>query len=488
MILPVSGRMMARRLLLLTGALLTTLASGALYVAGAAPTLTLQHGGSDGGELAVAVYTLGIPHPTGYPTYVLLAQVVRLFPWGTPAGRLNLFSALAGALTVGLVALIAGEFFQEEAFPALVAGLTAGLSLATSGLFWSQTVIAEVYTLHTLFLAFAFWMFLRWRRHGGACLPLAGLALGLGLGNHLTFLFLLPGALLFLLLSGRRFTRLEGFGGGALFLAGLAVYFYLPLRAAADPWLNWGDPRDWGAFWAHVSAAAYRGFLFQRPWAEVVGNASAAAGFLLRDFAPRGLVLGLAGLFLLGRREGQALLLLLFPAISGLLLALTYGGAGSEVHLLPLYLTWALGCGTTAGVLAALLQGRFGLRAAWAALLLPLLCLLLIVPGWGRWALRDDPGPLPEVYSILERLPPDTLLLTGRDEQTFPLWYAQVIEDRRPDVVIVDVRLLEWSWYRRQLPSRYPGLLLPDEAEGRWLDALLEANPGRPVRFLFSSP
>ncbi|MGC9023387.1 MAG: glycosyltransferase family 117 protein, partial [Chloroflexia bacterium] len=132
-------------------ALLAALAAGALYAAGAAPGLTLRYGGSDGGELAVAVYTLGIPHPTGYPTYVLLAQAVRLFPWGTFAGRLNLFSALAGALTVGLVALVAGELFPEETFSALVAALTAGLSLAVSGLFWSQALIAEVYALHTFF-------------------------------------------------------------------------------------------------------------------------------------------------------------------------------------------------------------------------------------------------------------------------------------------------------------------------------------------------
>lgn len=477
-----------RRISLPSGALLATLVTGALYAAGAAPNLTLQHGGSDGGELAVAVYTLGIPHPTGYPTYILLAQIARLFPWGTPAGRLNLFSALAGTLTIGWATLIAGEFFQEEKFSALVAGLTAGLSLAVSGLFWSQAVIAEVYTLHTLFLALSLWLLLRWRRRGSVYLPLAGLSLGLGLGNHLTLLFLLPGVLLFLLLSGRRPTWTEALGGSLLFLAGLSVYLYLPLRAAADPWLNWGDPRNWEAFWSHVSAAAYRGFFFQRPWAEVVGNASAAVGFLLRDFAPRGLVLGLAGLFLLGRRDGRTLLLLLFPASLGFLLAITYGGTGSEVHLLPLYLAWALGYGTTAGALAAFLQGRFGLRAASLALLLPLLCLLLIVPGWGRWSLHDDSGPLPELRSILEHLPPDGLLLTEQDEQTFPLWYAQVVEGIRPDVAIVDVRLLRWPWYRQQLPLRYPGLLLPAETEGNWPEALLEANPGRPAFFLSLQP
>jgi hypothetical protein len=496
-----------------------------LYSISSPYNLTLAHGGSDGAELAVAVQVLGIPHPTGYPTYVLIAQAFRALPgWTrTLAGRLNAFSSLAAALTAGLVAAIAAELLSSEDHPApaWVAGLTAGLSLAVAGLFWSQAIIAEVYALHTFFLALCCWLLLRWRRRGGIYLPLAGLSLGLGLGNHVSLAFLLPGAVLFVIMvhrarPGQAFSasphpqppplstswRGEGVGGEErraglapthrhirwgeglatllLLLAGLAVYLYLPLRAAADPWLNWGNPRDWGAFWAHVGGQSYRGYLFQVPWDQALGRLSAVAGYLWRDLAPWGLALGLGGLFLLGRRDRPTLLLLAFPAGLGLVLAITYGGAASEVHLLPLYVAWALAGGVAAGVLAAWLGRRFRRWGSWAMLLVPLLSVVLVILGWPQWARRDDPGPLPQQAAVLAALPPGSLLLTDQDEQTFPLWYAQVVDGTRPDVAVVDVRLLEWPWYRRQLPTRYPGLSVPAAVPGQgWLQALLEANPGR---------
>ncbi len=455
-----------------------------LYGGTLAPTLTLAHGGSDGAELAIAVERLGVPHPTGYPTYILLAQPLRLLPWRDLAGRLNLFSALAAALAVGCIALAAGERFRG--LPAAIAALTAGVTLAVAGLFWSQAVIAEVYTLHCALLALLFWLLLRHRRTARpALLPLAGLFLGLGLGNHLSLLFFLPGAALFFF--DRRPRRSEVLWAALLFLAGLGVYLYLPLRAAADPWLNWGRPADWPAFWAHVGGQAYRGYLFRVPWPQVAARLSATAGLLWHDMAPWGVLAGLAGLLFLARRDRPALALTAAPAGLGLFLALTYGGAESQVHLLPLYLAWALWAGLTAGRLTQMLQGRWRPRAALLLLLPPLLGGILAWRQWPAQDLHSDPGPLPTLTQTLEALPPSALLLTTSDETTFPAWYAQVVAGTRPDLAIVDVRLLQWPWYRQQLPRRYPDLLLPVTEEAP-LPALLRLNAARPAFALEPMP
>jgi len=500
---------------------LVALGAFALYAVTMAPSLSLAHGGTDGAELAVAVRTVGIPHPSGYPTYLLLAQPFRALPWGTLAGRLNLFSACAAAATVGIIALAAANLFagqiqrrdaevpeglprnissgqsspesplrsrgkqplgEDRGLAELSAALTAGCSLALAGSFWSQALRAEVYTLHTLFFALGLLFLLRWRTHRGASLPLAGLFLGLGMGNHLSLLFLLAGAVLFLLLSRPRPCLRELLLAGGLFLAGLAVYLYLPIRAAADPFLNWGDPRNWANFWAHVSGQAYRGLLFRVPASQAAGRFSAAARALLGDFAPWGALLGLAGAVLQAREDRPALSLTALPAGLGLLLALTYGGVNSQVHLLPLTVSWALWAGLAAGTVAAALSRRLGGRIARTALLIPLLSLALLPWRWPQMTLRADPGPLPAQAQLLAELPPDALVLTNSDEQTFPLWYAQMVERARPDVAVVDVRLLGWPWYRPQLPSRYPGLAVPATAAGEgWLQALLEANAGRPA-------
>ncbi|MBN1485481.1 MAG: DUF2723 domain-containing protein [Chloroflexia bacterium] len=465
------------------------LAALSLYAATTTPSLTLAHGGTDGAELAVAVHTLGIPHPSGYPSYVLLAQGVRLLPWGDLAGRLNLFSAVAAALTVGLIALIAGERAADGSspWPALCASLTAGTTLLGAGLFWSQAIITEVYSLHSLFLALCFWLLLRWRQQNGrgAALPLLGLALGLGLGNHLSLLFFLPGGLLFWLLAqptntGRRWRpALLALG---LLALGLCVYLYLPLRAAADPWLNWGNPAHGAAFWEHVSGRAYQGLLWRVTWNQLLQRLSATAQLLLQDLGPWGLALGLTGLLLQAQEDRPTLPLLALPAVLGLALALSYGGVDSQVHLLPLYLAAALWAGLAAGWLYEVLHVQLGSRGRWLTLLLPLLALSAIPRGWSSYNLRSRPIPPPQQAQLLQSLPASATLLTDSDAATFPLWYTQTVQGVRPDVAIVDLRLLRWPWYEQQLPKRYPDLSLePGTAAQDGLPALLQQNPGRPT-------
>ena len=76
----------------------------ALYLSTLAPTLTWAHNGQDGGDLVTAVYTSGVPHPPGYPTYVLLGKLFALLPVSEPAYRLNLMSEVCAVLTTAISA------------------------------------------------------------------------------------------------------------------------------------------------------------------------------------------------------------------------------------------------------------------------------------------------------------------------------------------------------------------------------------------------
>src|SRR5512140_322715 len=56
----------------------------------------------DYAEFQMCAAILGIPHPTGYPLYVLLGKLFTLLPFGDVAYRVNLSSAvyMAGAATM----------------------------------------------------------------------------------------------------------------------------------------------------------------------------------------------------------------------------------------------------------------------------------------------------------------------------------------------------------------------------------------------------
>ena len=114
-------------------------------------TLSPSVGAGDSGELILAAHSLGIPHPPGYPIWLLLARCADLVPWGTVALRVNALSALLAAAAAGLFYLLAARCGLGRL------GRAAGtIVFAASTLVWDNAVQAEVYSLAAaLFLLLA---------------------------------------------------------------------------------------------------------------------------------------------------------------------------------------------------------------------------------------------------------------------------------------------------------------------------------------------
>src|ERR1043166_4506200 len=83
-------------------ALVATVVSLGVYVYTLAPEVTLE----DLGEFIPASVNWGVPHPPGYPLWSILTWLFTKLPFGNVAWRVNLFSAVCGAVTNGLVALL----------------------------------------------------------------------------------------------------------------------------------------------------------------------------------------------------------------------------------------------------------------------------------------------------------------------------------------------------------------------------------------------
>jgi hypothetical protein len=133
------------------------LLSLSLYLQTLAPSVATLF--DDSLEFPLVAHRLAIAHPTGYPLYTLLGKLFTLGPWRNVAWAVNLVSALAGALTVALIYVVTRQLTRRR-LPAL---LGTG-ALAGSPILWSQSVIAEVYTLHSVFVAALLWVALRWAR------------------------------------------------------------------------------------------------------------------------------------------------------------------------------------------------------------------------------------------------------------------------------------------------------------------------------------
>ena len=113
----------------------------------------------DTGELQAVGPLMGTTHPTGFPTYVLLGWLasVVLQPFGEPAFRMNLFSALcvavAAGVTVDLVRALTGH---------LILGIATGIGLALTPIAWAIATHAEAHSLHLAFVAILLWLLVAW--------------------------------------------------------------------------------------------------------------------------------------------------------------------------------------------------------------------------------------------------------------------------------------------------------------------------------------
>ena len=199
-----------------------------IYIWSAAPNVTLL----DSGEFIVAAGFFGVPHPTGYPLWTLLAWVFQLLPLGNLAWEINLFSGVCGAMAVGLCgALICNQLRWVlgccgggvgRRVPLLVA-VPVSLAFALSVSMWSQAVIAEVYTLHALLVVLYLIALAGWVRRPSSDRRMlaAFFLLALGFSNHHLMLVLAPlPFLLILLLRTRAF--LDWLFAASL--AGLMIY------------------------------------------------------------------------------------------------------------------------------------------------------------------------------------------------------------------------------------------------------------------------
>ncbi len=463
--------------------------AGLIYWLTAAAGLSWQHGGDDGGDLATATALLGIPHPTGYPLYVLTG---RLFLWLSPdpARALNLASAFWGAFAAGLIGFSTCKLAQiilNNKRLALAGGCFAGLSLAFAPLVWSQATITEVYALSLALLGLTLLTLLNWwEKPNKANAIFLSLAAAFFLSHHRTALFTLLGVALFIWLAPDRKFKFNPLCTGLFGLAFLAPYFYLIWRGGAVPASNWNNislsqPES---LWRHFSGSEYNYLLFAAPLSQSLNRIGASASLLVQQFGLVGLILGWLGLAVLWQVKvarpffGLALTTIVLQVS----FAAIYAADNSQVYLLPIFAFWAI---------------LMGLGLVWLGQKLPfsgklvfplMLAIALLLPGFSLFAnyakLDLSHNKDAEVWAkaTLSNAPPRAILVSRADNTTFALWYGQHVQNLRPDIAIVEMRLLGRDWYRQNLIRIYPDLKLPENN----LDELSLLNPARPLIFIDS--
>ncbi len=451
-------------------AVLAGLLALALYVRTLAPGVLA----GDSGEFQFAAWLAGIVHPTGYPLYLILGYLwTHLLPWGDPAWRLNLLSAIFAALAVGLVYVLAlrslclaGPVNQPDATYRLLAAVAAA-TFAVTPTFWSQAVVAEVYALHAVFVAGLFLTLVSWASDPARdrLLYLAAAVCGLGLTHHRAIILLIPGSLLFIARvaaqpGNRRPWWPRIWRALACLLVPLLLYIYIPLRAPHTPYLTIAlSPGQvlhlyqagLGGFVRYVTGEGFAGALRSIPGAAA--QVRPAWGLFWRELSWAGFALGVAGVAWLTRQRGRALLMLTGVSFFCVVVFnLFYGIGDVYVYYIPAYLIWclwlALGVGGLGAALARLagrlrgvppvVQARLpaspGIVRA-AALLALVLAAWLLAANFARADQSTTRAAVANWDALLAQpIPRGAVLVTNDRDEMMPLWYAQQVQGVRPDL------------------------------------------------------
>jgi hypothetical protein len=217
----------------------------------------------DGLEYVLSSSLLGIDHPPGHPLYLLLGKMFTLIPLGSIAFRINILSALFGALRVVMLFLsveLALRKFAEEFDKDLRKAVAAfsALIFALSPVFWTHSLIPEVHTFYLFLLGTALYFLLKWREQKKkkwlyGLSFLLGLSLSTSIMNALTFILPIVLILIFIQFFEEEKISLKDWVILIfLFAIPLLFYLYYPLRIAKGPGfihpMNLASPHKFGSF------------------------------------------------------------------------------------------------------------------------------------------------------------------------------------------------------------------------------------------------
>lgn len=243
--------------------------TSAIVLAAYLQTASDSIAGGDAGELVAEGCKLGTAHPPGYPLYTIIVFFVTsigknfLSNAFTPVYLVNVTSCVFGSLASGLVSATVYELTndddeeekQQRSLVRLSASVSAGIMMAFSPLMWQYNTSAEVFALHNLFVAVIVYVLTKFNQEQSWGIVATGAFFcGLSLTNQHTSILLIVPVAAWVLFHCKQYFRISV----VTFLLGMSCYVLLPIFANLYPHAgSWGDVTTIRGFMHHFLRRDY---------------------------------------------------------------------------------------------------------------------------------------------------------------------------------------------------------------------------------------
>jgi hypothetical protein len=265
-----------------------------------------------------------------------------------------------------------------------------------------------------------------------------------------------------------------------LMATGYSTHLYLPIRAAQHPAINEGNPSNWERLRDLLERKQYgsTSMLERRaPWSVQLGKEFwryfgrqwplfPGATNTWSSLLP--LLLGLLGAVWQARRERTSFLVtFVFVGLTtaGMIVFLNFTDhevRERDYFFQSGYHAYALWIALGATWLIQWVRDSFRAEGAKRLATGATAALMLVQPMLlmkNLWFTHDRHGNYVAhdyAYNMLVPLADSSFVVTNGDNDTFPLWYMQQVENFRKDVRVVNLSLLNTDWYIFQLRDEEP--------------------------------
>lgn len=213
---------------------LIVLISIVLYMSFLCPSIS----SGDSGELAASAHILGIPHPPGYPFYMILGRLFSMIFPGNPALGMNILSSIFAILSLLLIFQILLDFGIKPQI-----AFIPSILLSIHPLFLQFATITEVYTITSFFFLLELLLLKRDNY------LLLSYVVGISFLIH-PMLWIIGVYSLYKIL--KRDYRLIIYS-----FVGISVILYLPIRSISNPLIDWGNPETLRGVISHILRFEY---------------------------------------------------------------------------------------------------------------------------------------------------------------------------------------------------------------------------------------
>lgn len=453
--------------------------------------------GGDSAEYSTISQTWGIPHPPGYPLYSFLLNFFRsIFPFIGQHVINNFFSTFPIIVSCYFIYKILKTYRLSEPI-----ALFSSLFYLFLFPVWLYSEVPEVFGLNIFIItliSYCLVMFDSSKKNVYKYLAL--FSFGLGLAHHHTFVLFLPGWIILIGKSWKKFVK-EDLLKNIFFVAlGLIFYIYPPIASYHKTPIDWENSQSLLGFLRLITRFSYGTF---KAYASSTPNIInqffdiiSALLFIIKDFKPLGVGIIIYGFYYLKKKSDKLfsfvfvslIVYLVFIFITNFVLASSFVSATFERYLIGLYFIlifpFAFGIlGLThlfEEKIVVMIKNALLKKIVKGSSILFFLIFFVINFQSSLKTISTIPNiDQFDIFAknILDSVPKNSIVSLSSDVSYFPTSYYYFVKKYRPDVIFLSYGLISKDYYQERLKRYYPSLVIPKESDyGKFVEQFISEN------------